>query len=114
VDATRRADLFLGCHVQGDPSCTYLETFACGVPIAGYANEMWAALSAASGGGPAVAVGDPRALADAVVRLLREPGALEDASRRARAFAAANTMERAWDARSARLAALSDEADPRA
>lgn len=32
-------DLFVCCHKQGDPSCTYLETYACGVPIIGYANE---------------------------------------------------------------------------
>ena len=32
-------DLFVCCHKQGDPSCTYLETYACGVPIVGYANE---------------------------------------------------------------------------
>lgn len=38
----RSVDLFVCCHRQGDPSCTYLETFACGVPIAGYANEAFA------------------------------------------------------------------------
>ena len=32
-------DLFVCCHKQGDPSCTYLETYACGVPIVGYAND---------------------------------------------------------------------------
>ena len=26
-------DLFVCPHVQGDPSCTYLETMACGVPL---------------------------------------------------------------------------------
>ena len=45
----KQADLFICCHVQGDPSCTYLETFACGVPIVGYANEMWTPLSQDSG-----------------------------------------------------------------
>ena len=34
-----RVDLFVCCHRQGDPSCTYIETLACGVPIAGYLNE---------------------------------------------------------------------------
>lgn len=32
-------DLFICCHKQSDPSCTYLETYACGVPILGYANR---------------------------------------------------------------------------
>src|SRR6185295_17610925 len=44
-----RADLFVCCHRQGDPSCTYLETFACGTPIAGYANGALDGLSRLSG-----------------------------------------------------------------
>jgi colanic acid/amylovoran biosynthesis glycosyltransferase len=34
-----RVDLFLCCHRQSDPSCTYLETLGCGVPILGYENR---------------------------------------------------------------------------
>ena len=34
-------DLFLCCHRQSDPSCTYLETLGCGVPIVGYQNRAW-------------------------------------------------------------------------
>jgi colanic acid/amylovoran biosynthesis glycosyltransferase len=34
-------DLFVCCHRQGDPSCTYIETLACGVPIVGYCNEAF-------------------------------------------------------------------------
>src|SRR6185295_6181346 len=34
-----QADLFVCCHRQGDPSCTYHETLSCGVPIVGYGNE---------------------------------------------------------------------------
>ncbi len=106
VDATREADLFLCCHVQGDPSCTYLETYACGVPIVGYANEMWSELSRESGGGRAVRVGDHRLVAAAAWDLLRDGDRLREASLRARQFALANTMEKAWDRRSARLVAL--------
>jgi glycosyltransferase involved in cell wall biosynthesis len=106
IEATRRADLALICHPQGDPSCTYLETFACGVPVAGYANEMWAALCRTSGGGRAVRTGDHRALAAVVEELLLDREALRHASVCARRFAAANTMERTWDRRAARLVAL--------
>lgn len=35
------ADLFVMPHIQGDPSCTYFETLALGVPIIGFANEAW-------------------------------------------------------------------------
>ncbi|HSF76535.1 MAG TPA: hypothetical protein VLA84_22260 [Microcoleus sp.] len=34
-------DLFVCCHRQGDPSCTYTETMAGGVPIVGSANEAF-------------------------------------------------------------------------
>src|SRR5277367_2157058 len=101
----KQADLFVCCHVQGDPSCTYLETFASGVPIVGYANEMWTPLSLDSGAGEAVPKGDYRALARTVARLVGTPR-LDELSLRARDFAAANTMEIAWDRRISHLAAL--------
>ena len=35
VPFTRQnADIFLGCHRQSDPSCTYLEAMGCGVAVA--------------------------------------------------------------------------------
>ncbi len=42
--AKSSVDLFVCCHPQGDPSCTYLETMSCGVPIVGYANEAFEGL----------------------------------------------------------------------
>ena len=101
----KQADLFICCHVQGDPSCTYLETFASGVPIVGYANEMWTPLSRDSGAGEVVPKGDYKALAKTVARLVGT-SRLEELSLRARSFAAANTMEIAWDRRISHLAAL--------
>lgn len=35
----KNIDIFVCCHRQGDPSCTYLEIMSCGVPIVGYSNE---------------------------------------------------------------------------
>jgi len=106
IERTREADLFLACHVQGDPSCTYLETFACGVPVAGYANEMWGALQRHTGGGVTAPVGAPRRLAEVAAALLADRARLLEASLAARAFAAANTMEAAWQDRAAHLQAL--------
>ena len=34
-------DIFICCHRQSDPSCTYLETLSCGVPILGYDNKAF-------------------------------------------------------------------------
>lgn len=59
----RNADIFLSCHRQGDPSCTYIESMGCGLPVIGYANEMWGPLSRESSGGWAEPLGDTEALA---------------------------------------------------
>jgi len=61
-------DLFVCCHGQGDPSCTYLETLACGVPIVGYANEAWSGLLKHVHAGQAVPVNDTEALADCIAQ----------------------------------------------
>ena len=58
-----RADVFVCCHRQGDPSCTYAETLGCGVPIAGFGNEALAALVEAHDIGWSVAMGDIAGLA---------------------------------------------------
>jgi len=39
-------DLFVCLHRQSDPSCTYLETFSCGIPIVGYNNRAFTGLLA--------------------------------------------------------------------
>jgi colanic acid/amylovoran biosynthesis glycosyltransferase len=102
---TKQADLFVCCHVQGDPSCTYLESFACGVPIVGYANEMWSPLCRDSGAGEVVSKGDYKALAQAAIQLLGASD-LDARSLRARYFAIEHTMEVAWTQRTSRLAIL--------
>jgi colanic acid/amylovoran biosynthesis glycosyltransferase len=102
----KQSDLFLCCHVQGDPSCTYLESFACGLPIIGYANEMWEPLCLESKAGHAIKMGEYDAMAVAAAQLLRDTERLKELSHRARVFAAANTMEIAWDRRASRLNAI--------
>jgi glycosyltransferase involved in cell wall biosynthesis len=99
VERVRGADLFVCCHPQGDPSCTYIETFGAGVPIAGYANEMWSALALESQGGVATPIGDRDALARAIEKLLRHPWELERASRSARNFALAHNFDREFERR---------------
>jgi Glycosyltransferase len=63
------ADIFLSCHRQSDPSCTYIECLGCGLPVAGYDNAMWSALLAESGGGWAVPMGRAGALAEKIAQL---------------------------------------------
>ena len=70
---TNETDIFVCCHRQGDPSCTYLETMACGVPIVGYANDAWEQLSHHSNSGWVTKLGDPEMLAYKIASLNREP-----------------------------------------
>ncbi len=86
-------DLFVCTHVQGDPSCTYLETFACGVPIVGFRNEAFDGLARRVGGCWAVPVRDVRALAQRVAALDAERGAIASGARAVREFALAHTFE---------------------
>ena len=101
-------DTFVCCHIQNDPSCTYLESFGCGLPVVGYENRMWKGLLAASGGGIAVRLGDVSALTQSIRRLISDAALLEETSEKARAFASAHAFEKEFDLRvSALRAALS-------
>lgn len=99
-------DLFVCPHVQGDPSCTYLETLACGVPIAGFANEAWAGMLRAGVQGWSAAVGDVNGLADLILQLDRDRAALARASRAARVFGLEHSFERTFQSRIDHLARL--------
>ena len=100
----RSADLFVCCHLQGDPSCTYLETLSCGVPIIGYDNEAFAGVRAASGTGWEVPMNRPEAMAARIASLTRYEIAV--ASRQSLEFARKHTFESTFDARIAHLQSL--------
>ncbi len=102
------ADLFVCPHPQGDPSCTYLETLACGVPIAGYANEAWRGLLQYGEFGVATPVNDTAQLAQAILRFAKDRQALAGASRQARAFAAPHTFEPTFQRRVEHLREVHD------
>jgi len=44
-DIKKNVDLFVCFHRQSDPSCTYLETLSCGIPIVGYRNKAFEGLN---------------------------------------------------------------------
>jgi len=93
VEASRECDIFLCCHPQGDPSCTYLESMGCGLPILGYANAMWSAMQADSGAGLVTGRCAPAEAAKELRKLLADPDRLDDLSLRAHSFAAKHTFE---------------------
>lgn len=87
VPFTRRhADLFLGCHRQSDPSCTYIEAMGCGVAVASYDNRMWERLNGEAQAGWGTPLGQPQALADRIAEIAQDQAELARRSRNAWAF----------------------------
>ncbi len=97
------ADLFICCHPQGDPSCTYPEVMSCGVPIAGYDNEAFRGIVAHSRGGWLSPTHDLDKLADTVAHLNQDRAELIATAGRAREFARQHTFELTMARRSAHL-----------
>lgn len=99
-------DLFVCCHRQGDPSCTYLETLACGVPIVGYDNEAFAGLLRQCPAGSAVAMDDHDALAKEIARLAHAPHELLAMAQAGLELARKHTFESEFTARMNHMKAL--------
>ncbi|MBM3973475.1 MAG: glycosyltransferase [Planctomycetes bacterium] len=105
VAIARTCDLFVACHVQSDPSCSYLEAMGAGLPVLGYGNRMWRRMAAESAAGNQVPVHDQAALAAAIAALLREPQRLIEWSNRARAYALQHCFEQEFSLRTAGIRA---------
>jgi glycosyltransferase involved in cell wall biosynthesis len=89
-------DVFVCCHIQNDPSCTYLESFGAGLPIVGYANRMWQRLRNESGAGLSSPLGNPEKVADSIQLLIQDRELLGALSRKALSFAKAHCYENEW------------------
>jgi colanic acid/amylovoran biosynthesis glycosyltransferase len=93
---TNETDLFVCCHGQGDPSCTYLETMACGVPIIGYCNEAMEGLAQVAGTGWLTPINRPLELAERIAYLYTKPAELVSAAIRSLTFARDHTLEKTF------------------
>ncbi len=100
------ADIFLSCHRQSDPSCSYIEAMGCGLAVAGYDNRMWARLAAESGAGRVAPLGDVQALADRIARWDRDRAALTTACEAGVRFAARHDFPSEFRARMQHLRSL--------
>lgn len=92
-------DLFVCCHPQGDPSCTYIETMSCGVPIVGFANEAFVGIVEQSKSGWLVEMNRPDLLAKKVAELSRNRNEIEAMSFKALEFARKHTFDLTFKAR---------------
>ena len=107
VPFTRQhADVFLGCHRQSDPSCTYIEAMGCGVAVASYDNRMWAGLNAEAKAGWGAPLGDVRALADRIADVAQDPANITRCSRNGLAFSKAHGFRPEFKRRMEHLARI--------
>jgi len=93
VEKSREYDVFVCCHIQSDPSCTYLESFGAGLPIVGFSNRMWLRMNEISRVGYSSPMGNIAAVADSIQQLIDNPDTLDEMSWRARDFALAHCFE---------------------
>lgn len=104
--ARSQGDIFVSCHRQSDPSCTYLESMGCGLAVVGYANAMWAKLNNASDAGWSAPLGSVRLLAEAIAAANRDRTGLVKRMHAARSFAANHCFEAEFAKRIAHLQGL--------
>jgi colanic acid/amylovoran biosynthesis glycosyltransferase len=95
----QQTDLFVCCHLQGDPSCTYLETSACGVPIVGYLNEAFEGLLYHVDAGWGVPLGQPEKIALTIATLATNRNVIAQKGRMAAEFASVHTFEETFSRR---------------
>lgn len=92
-------DLFICCHRQGDPSCTYLETLSCGVPIAGYANSAFAGILDRADCGWGVRIDAADELGDLIASLDARREEIADKAARGLRFAEDHSFEKTFKRR---------------
>ncbi|NJK68933.1 MAG: glycosyltransferase [Microcoleus sp. CSU_2_2] len=95
----KNIDLFVCCHRQGDPSCTYIETMSCGVPIVGYANEAFQGIAKMSEAGWVVPMNQPKQMAKKIAQLSQNREAIKSMSFKSLKFAQQHTFEKTFQAR---------------
>ncbi len=99
-------DMFICCHRQSDPSCTYIENMGCGLSVMGYENDMWSGLHKESQAGWVSPVGRVRELATAIKKIEPLRDEIYRKCEQAAAFSQQNGFESLSSARMAHLEKL--------
>lgn len=87
------ADLFLSCHRQSDPSCTYIEAMGGGLAVVGYANAMWRRMAELSQAGLHAPLGSVAGLAGRIATLDKDRETLIEMGDKALGFASARLFQ---------------------
>lgn len=97
--ARTQSDIYLSCHRQSDPSCTYIESMGCGLAIIGYNNRMWSALNQASEAGWAAPLGNINAISDLIAAAAKDRENVAKRCYSAWSFARSHTFEHEFKSR---------------
>jgi glycosyltransferase involved in cell wall biosynthesis len=107
----REIDLFICPHLQGDPSCTYLETLSGAVPIVGYNNEAWQGIHRRSSAGVLCHSLDPTSLASTVSTLVQDVTTLRKLAHKAVDFAQEHLFDIEFNRRIAHLQRVASQGE---
>ncbi len=96
---TEQVDVFVCPHRQGDPSCTYLETMSCGVPMVGYDNAAFGGVVDESDGGWLCPMDQPKAVALQIQKLHQDPSQIQTSAFNALRFAQKHSFNETFERR---------------
>ena len=102
-------DIFIILHRQSDPSCTYLETLSCGVPLLGYSNQMLQGLLDEADVGWGSPIDNVPAVADKIEYLDKNREEIGKKARNGLAFAQSHDFESTMYLRIAQLKRIVEE-----
>ncbi len=92
-------DLFVVLHQQSDPSCTYLETFSCGIPIVGFNNKAFLGFCQEAAVGWGREMDDLQGIADIINGLDRDRRAIQEMSMHCVVFSRQHDFEQTYQKR---------------
>lgn len=102
----QKTDLFVCLHRQSDPSCTYLETLSCGVPIVGYKNRAFEGILGLADIGWGADLNDIDGIAAIIERLNENRAEIAAKSRNSLDFASKHDFETTFQKRIDHLLSL--------
>jgi colanic acid/amylovoran biosynthesis glycosyltransferase len=98
-DLKKNIDLFISLHRQSDPSCTYLETLSCGVPIVGYNNKAFAGLLELADFGWGAKLNDLNEIKKIIINLNKNRAVIAIKSRNSLLFSVPHDFESTFNKR---------------
>lgn len=98
-DLKTTIDLFVSLHRQSDPSCTYLETLSCGVPIVGYNNKAFAGLLELADIGWGAKINDLDTIKKIIIQLDKNRAIISEKSKNSIVFSQQHDFESTYNNR---------------